>query len=60
MPFAEIAKELDIPSEDAARMRCKRAIRRLLNKIGGYKPYRDEDTDNPDEPTEELTIVELE
>ena len=60
MPFAEIAKELDIPSEDAARMRCNRAIRRLLNHIGGYKPYRDEDTVGQEEATEEVTIVELE
>jgi hypothetical protein len=25
-------------------MRLKRSISRLINKIGGYKPYRDVDT----------------
>jgi hypothetical protein len=24
-------------------MRHKRAIRKLINKIGGFKPYRDDD-----------------
>jgi hypothetical protein len=43
MDFPDIAKELELGSEDAARMRHKRAIRKLINKIGGFKPYRDED-----------------
>jgi hypothetical protein len=30
-------------------MRLKRAIRRLINKIGGYKPYNDVDTTSPEE-----------
>jgi hypothetical protein len=29
-------------------MRHKRAIKRLVNKLGGYKPYYDEDLDKPD------------
>ena len=29
-------------------MRHKRAIKRLVNKLGGYRPYRDEDLDKPD------------
>ena len=43
MDFPDIAKELSIGSEDAARMRHKRAIRKMINKIGGFKPYADDD-----------------
>jgi DNA-directed RNA polymerase specialized sigma24 family protein len=43
MEFPDIAKEMELGSEDAARMRHKRAIRKLINKIGGFKPYRDDD-----------------
>ena len=43
MDFGDIAKEMELGSEDTARMRHKRAIRKLINKIGGFKPYRDED-----------------
>lgn len=43
MDFGEIAQELGLSSEDTARMRHKRAVRKLINKIGGFKPYRDED-----------------
>jgi DNA-directed RNA polymerase specialized sigma24 family protein len=43
MDFQAIADEMKLPSEDTARMRNKRAIKKLINKIGGLKPYRDED-----------------
>ena len=43
MDFQGIADEMKLPSEDTARMRNKRAIKKLINKIGGFKPYRDED-----------------
>jgi DNA-directed RNA polymerase specialized sigma24 family protein len=43
LEFKDIAKELDLGTEDAARMRHKRAIRKLINKIGGFKPFVDED-----------------
>lgn len=43
MDFQAIANEMKLPSEDTARMRNKRAIKKLINKIGGFKPYRDED-----------------
>ena len=51
MDFGDIAKELELGSEDAARMRHKRAIRKLINKIGGFKPFKDDD----DVPTQEQT-----
>jgi DNA-directed RNA polymerase specialized sigma24 family protein len=43
LDFKDIAKELELGTEDAARMRHKRAIRKLINKIGGFKPFADED-----------------
>ena len=43
MDFGDIASEMKLGSEDTARMRHKRAIRKLINKIGGFKPYRDDD-----------------
>jgi hypothetical protein len=49
MDFPDIAKYLELGSEDAARMRHKRIIKKLINKIGGFKPYRDDDL----EPKEE-------
>ncbi len=51
MHFDDIAKEMELGSEDTARMRNKRAIKKLIHKIGGFKPYKDEDS----EPTEEQT-----
>lgn len=41
--FKEIANYLSLGTEDAARMRHKRAIKRLVAKLGGRKPYPDED-----------------
>ena len=49
MDFGAIAGELGLGSDDAARMRHKRAIRKLINKIGGFRPFRDED----DKPSSE-------
>ena len=47
LDYAAIAKEMEIGSEDAARMRHNRAIRKLFNRIGGYKPFLDKDISNP-------------
>lgn len=44
LDFASIASELQLGSEDTARMRHKRAIRKLINKIGGFKPFVDVDS----------------
>ena len=44
LDFGEIANYLELGTDSAARMRLKRAIRRLVNKIGGYKPYNDVDS----------------
>jgi DNA-directed RNA polymerase specialized sigma24 family protein len=51
--FREIANFLEVGTEDAARMRHKRAIKRLINKLGGYRPYND--VDSPPASREEET-----
>ena len=48
--FKEIANALSLGSEDAARMRHKRAVKRLVDKLGGYRPHSDQDF--PDKETE--------
>jgi DNA-directed RNA polymerase specialized sigma24 family protein len=52
LDFKEIANFLSLGTEDAARMRHKRAIKRLVNKLGGYKPYYDEDFTDATETNE--------
>ena len=47
LDYAAIAKEMEIGSEDAARMRHNRAVKKLINRIGGYKPYLDKDISKP-------------
>lgn len=49
MEYQDIANELEIATPDATRMRTSRAIRKLINHMGGFKPYLDMDTSQPDE-----------
>ena len=49
LDFAKIGEELNMGTEDAVRMRHKRAIKKLIHKVGGFKPYKDID----DEPSTE-------
>lgn len=61
MDYKEIANILQLGTEDAARMRAKRALNRLIGKIGGYKPYRDDDSapaDGESAPTEAEVLEE--
>lgn len=46
LDYAAIATEMKLGSEDAARMRHNRAIKKLIVRIGGFKPYLDKDTAN--------------
>jgi hypothetical protein len=62
MDYKEISNYLSLGSDDAARMRGNRAVKRLVNKLGGFKPYLDKDiqeevSETPDEfvETEEST-----
>jgi len=43
MTYGAIAEELALPSDDAARMRHKRAIKRLITRLGGFRAYLDKD-----------------
>lgn len=54
LDFAGIAKEMQLDSSDAARMRHNRAIKKLITRIGGFKPFSertivDKSTDKEDE-----------
>ena len=51
--YAGIAAEMELGSEDAARMRHNRAIKKLITRLGGFKPYLDkESAEEPDEVVE--------
>lgn len=61
--YPEIVRILELNTEDAARQRVRRAVKRIINKLGGYKPYEDEDSPSEETATEtpeEETITELE
>jgi hypothetical protein len=53
MDFKEIANLLGLGSDDAVRMRHKRAIKRIVYKLGGFKPYIDNDKVIDQEDTQE-------
>jgi DNA-directed RNA polymerase specialized sigma24 family protein len=44
MDYKEIANFLSLGSDDTARMRGNRAVKRLIAKLGGYRPYNDVDS----------------
>lgn len=53
LDYGDIAKEMELGSEDAARMRHNRAIKKLITRIGGFKPFLDRDTsEKVDEPSD--------
>lgn len=52
--FKEIANYLSLGTEDAARMRHKRAVKRLVTKLGGRKPYLDEDSTSSEDGVEQV------
>jgi hypothetical protein len=55
LTYGAIAEVLELPSEDAARMRHKRAIKRLITRLGGFRPWLDKDEAQEvgqDEPNE--------
>ena len=54
MDYKEISNYLSLGSDDAARMRGNRAVKRLVNKLGGYRPFLDNDFPQPEteEPSE--------
>ena len=55
MDYSDIATEMDISSGDAVRMRHNRAIKKLINRIGGFRPKLDKDSSKDDsQPPHEL------
>lgn len=62
LEYADVAKELEITSSDAARMRTTRAVRKLINKMGGFRPFVDNDLpdkQDSDETDESEDPIEL-
>ena len=43
LTYSDIAEELALPSDDAARMRHNRAIKKLITRLGGFRPFLDHD-----------------
>ena len=56
LDFGVIAEDMELGSEDTARMRHKRAIKKLINKIGGFKPWSD--SDFPDKSSDNVEEVD--
>ena len=54
LDYASIAAILEISSDDAARMRHNRAIKKIVTRLGGFRPFSDKDVAQnvPDEPDE--------
>jgi DNA-directed RNA polymerase specialized sigma24 family protein len=57
MDYGDVATEMNLGSEDAARMRHNRAVKKLITRIGGFRPWLDKDFDKdtaqkPDELVE--------
>lgn len=46
MDYGDVATEMNLGSEDAARMRHNRAVKKLITRIGGFRPWSDKDFDN--------------
>lgn len=60
LDYGDIAKEMELGSEDAARMRHNRAIKKLITRIGGFRPFSDRDTSESVEEHRESTEQEVE
>ena len=53
--YNTIATEMNLGSEDAARMRHNRAIKKLIIRVGGFRPWLDQDVDEkPAQEPDEL------
>jgi DNA-directed RNA polymerase specialized sigma24 family protein len=58
MDYNDIATEMNLGSEDAARMRHNRAIKKLIVRVGGFRPWLDKDIEKEvkDTKDEEPTV----
>jgi hypothetical protein len=58
MDYGDVATEMNLGSEDAARMRHNRAVKKLITRIGGFRPWSDKDFDDkPTDSTEENPAI---
>jgi len=48
MDYGDVATEMNLGSEDAARMRHNRAVKKLITRIGGFRPWLDKDFEKND------------
>lgn len=60
LDYGDIAKEMELGSEDAARMRHNRAIKKLITRIGGFRPYLERDSADDVEERREGNEQEVE
>jgi DNA-directed RNA polymerase specialized sigma24 family protein len=60
LDYGDIAKEMELGSEDAARMRHNRAIKKLITRIGGFRPFSDRDSSDNVEERRESDEQEIE
>ena len=59
MDYGDVATEMDLGSEDAARMRHNRAVKKLITRIGGFRPWLDKDFDKKEnDSSDNLETVE--
>jgi DNA-directed RNA polymerase specialized sigma24 family protein len=58
-PFAEIAEQMELNTEDAARMRVKRAVKHIVVKIGAFKPRVEPDDLPQDKTSSEQEALEV-
>ncbi len=52
MDYGDVATEMNLGSEDAARMRHNRAVKKLITRIGGFRPWSDKDFDKKSKDVE--------
>jgi DNA-directed RNA polymerase specialized sigma24 family protein len=61
LDYGSIATEMKLGSEDAARMRHNRAVKKLIARIGGFRPWLDKDLPDSEEDSQDnLESVEVE
>jgi len=53
LDYNTIATEMNLGSEDAARMRHNRAIKKLISRIGGFRPWSDKDSEEKIDDTQD-------
>ena len=60
MDYGDVATEMNLGSEDAARMRHNRAVKKLITRIGGFRPWSDKDFEknNRDNEPQESELIE--